>query len=396
MTPTRTATPQRVRIVLWIAAVWTLSALDSRLAVAYINGIASTQFVGTNACNDCHSGGARPTVLLVGPTQVAPSSTNVYTLTIETARPGGGLNVRSALGVMSIGGDAAANTRTVVGAGDRAEITHTMPKAAVNDVVTFTFQWTAPSSFTSTSLIGWGNAVNLGGTSSGDRADSSVLMVANSGEPPATTSPTATDTPTRTGTPTRTATVTATMTATQSSTRTMTPTSTPSVTRPSSPTQTATAEPSTTLTATESPTVTATSSPTSTPSITASRTPTGIPSSTPSVTASVTPTNSPAASSTPTASETVTASVTPTATATHTATPIPFTATATASATASATPIFDDADANCDAVASAADLPAFLAAYLSGQAAQCDADVDGDGMLTADDLDALIERLYES
>ena len=42
----------------------------------------------------------------------------------------------------------------------RAEITHTGPKSAMGGVTTFSFLWTAPSSFSSVTLQAWGNAVN--------------------------------------------------------------------------------------------------------------------------------------------------------------------------------------------------------------------------------------------
>lgn len=222
--------------------------------------------------------------MLSGPTQVAPSSTNVYTLTIETARPRGGFNVRANTGTLFTGGEASANTRTIVGAGGRIEITHSGPKIAVDDVITFSFQWTAPERFTSASLVAWGNAVNFNDDLTGDRANDAILMITSSGESTATTSPTITETP--------------------------------------------------------------------------------LPTQTPSATATL--------SATPTTSST-----------------------ATPTATASATPVFDDADANCDGLVTAADVAAFVTAFVVSATTDCDADVDGDGSLTPDDLDSLIEALYQ-
>lgn len=87
----------------------------------------------TNAgqnCNACHSGGVTPTVVLSGPTQVAPGSTHTFSLAIT-----GGQNVA--------GGQ-----------------------------VSWTFSWTAPVDPGSVTLYGSGNSVNLANGFNGDQASS--------------------------------------------------------------------------------------------------------------------------------------------------------------------------------------------------------------------------------
>lgn len=151
---------------------------------ALSSGITSDQFSNPSlGCMNtgCHSGGTAPTVSLTGPTMVAPGSINEYTLQITQPSPGqtqGGLNVSAPSGTFTVGGSDAANTQTDNNpVTSRDEITHTAPKTAVGGFTTFTFLWTAPLSFTSVTLTGWGNAVDGTGTSLNDAAGSSTLQV---------------------------------------------------------------------------------------------------------------------------------------------------------------------------------------------------------------------------
>jgi len=196
-----------------LIAVTVLGAAHGASAFSF--GQTSDQFIPNAAlgCNNtnCHSGGTKPTVSLTGPTSVLPGSTNIYTLTINNpaTQPRGGLNVAAPGGIFSTGGSDAAQTQTLAnGKTGALEITHLGPKSAVSGVTTFTFQWTAPNSFTSVTLTGWGNAVNFDHTSKGDAASVSSLVVSNGAQAPTSTpSPTATPAPpTVTATPTRTAT----------------------------------------------------------------------------------------------------------------------------------------------------------------------------------------------
>src|SRR5262245_1452825 len=165
-------------------------------ANALPGGIASTVF-GATGCPLCHGGGVAPDVLLSGPTSVAPGDTAEYTLTIfsNTAQNYGGFNVAVPLGTVSTGGPFALGTQTIPGALGLAEITHTAPKQGdFMNVIEFSFQWTAPPAYVSTTMRGWGNAVNLDSTTGGDAASLATLDVFS----------TTLDTPTARPTPTRT------------------------------------------------------------------------------------------------------------------------------------------------------------------------------------------------
>jgi hypothetical protein len=180
--------------LVWIAA---MVAIIGHPAVsrAFSTGIPSTVF-GPSGCPLCHSGGTTPTVVLSGPTTVSPGDTADYTLTIfgNPAQTHGGLNVAADGGLLSTGGPFAAGTQTIAGLSGLAEITHTAPKQGdVMDVVEFSFQWTAPTSFVGTvHMRGWGNNVNHDLTSSGDAAALATLNIVSTAPSP---TPTATPTP---------------------------------------------------------------------------------------------------------------------------------------------------------------------------------------------------------
>jgi len=213
-----------------------------------------------------------------------------------------------------------------------------------------------------------------------------------------TASATVTATPTRTATPIPSVSPTPTPTATPSPT--VTATRTPSLTPTLSPTATFTA--STTVTAT----ATRTSSATPSASPAATFTATAAPSSTPSATRtpSFTPSPTPSASFAPTPTATLTVSATPLATSTPAAT-APETPTPTSTVvntpieTAAGTPTpGPPGDVNCDAAVTAADLPA-LVTLIASQAipnACSNADVDGDGMLDENDINATISAMFGS
>jgi glucose/arabinose dehydrogenase len=177
-----------------VACIFALAAA-SRVE-AFSGGI-TTQSFGAGGCNQCHVGGIMPTVTLSGPTVVAPNSTNEYTLQITESglQNRAGLNVSALLGTLATGGSDSANTQAVVGTGGRDEVTHTSAKMASLGVVTFSFLWTAPSSFSSASLEAWGNAVNGNFSTSGDKADHDSLTIVSNLVTPTPTSAVETPTP---------------------------------------------------------------------------------------------------------------------------------------------------------------------------------------------------------
>ncbi len=190
--------PPRVPSFVAFAVVAALATASS--AIAFSGGITSLSFSANGGCNDCHSGGQVPTVTLTGPQGVLPDSLNEYTLTVSApgAQDLGGLNVSIADGVLSTGGADSANTQAVSGAGGLDEITHTSPKMSSGGVTTFTFLWTAPSTFSTLTLSGWGNAVNGNVSTTGDRAAHATLNVFNQSAPTDVPTPTPTPAPTPT------------------------------------------------------------------------------------------------------------------------------------------------------------------------------------------------------
>jgi hypothetical protein len=162
---------------LLVALFVSVLAIAAR-ASATSTGISSLSF-DSNGCNLCHGGGQPPTVSLTGPTTVSPSSENEYTLKIAAvgAQNKGGLNIAATDGVLDVGGASALNTRTIGGKNGLTEITHMSPKAASGGFVTFSFLWTAPSTETTVTLNGWGNAVDGSATSAGDKAALASLDV---------------------------------------------------------------------------------------------------------------------------------------------------------------------------------------------------------------------------
>jgi hypothetical protein len=172
-------------------------------AWGYSGGIASSGFpIPSLGCNFCHSGGSTPTVTLTGPTAVAPNSTNEYVLTVLEIgmQDHAGLNVSSVLGSLSTGGVFSTNTRLITEAiGGRDEITHSSPKQAIGGMIEFSFLWTAPGSFTNTTLTAWGNAVDNGLGTSGDNASSASLEIFQAAADTPTPTPIpSTETPTET------------------------------------------------------------------------------------------------------------------------------------------------------------------------------------------------------
>jgi len=134
----------------------------SGLALASENGISGYSgnpgINNGNSCDTCHSGGATPSVDIAGPMTVMPGSTNTYTLTISGGQSAwGGLDVSATLGALS----------TITGEGTRissGEIVQSARKAAVGSDVSFSFNWTAPSSPGTAALYGAGLSANGSGT----------------------------------------------------------------------------------------------------------------------------------------------------------------------------------------------------------------------------------------
>lgn len=149
-----------------------LLAATSSQVLAERRGITTDSF-GPDGCNECHDGGNAPTVEVLGPAFMRPSSTHEFTVRIGASgeQVMGGLNVSAAGGALAIGGKNSAKTIPVPNQSANAvEITHQDRKAAKKGFITFSFLWTAPAEFSSADLSVWGNAVNNNGASNGDGA----------------------------------------------------------------------------------------------------------------------------------------------------------------------------------------------------------------------------------
>lgn len=246
-----------MRGVRWMALAALIAALpNADAARASSGGITGHSGRNNPTCNTCHDGGMRPEVAFVGPETVDAGATVTLRFTVRAASPvgkAGGFNVAAEAGTLIVipGED----VRRSAG-----ELTHTDPKDNDDDrTAGWDFQWTAPAAVGTYRLWGAGNAVNLNGQSTGDRANTAVLrieVVAAAATPTAT--PTATPLP---------------------------PTPTASPSPPAEPTTTATLPPS----PTSPPTETAPPTATAVATVTAESTATAGGDDTPTPPASVTP-----------------------------------------------------------------------------------------------------------
>lgn len=116
------------------------------------------------SCNQCHSGGTAPTVVINGPATLAAGQSAEYTLVVTTGlvRAGGG--VAGSDGVM---------LTPIAGGGFRdsfGEMVQDAPLTVNGGSATFRFTVKAPSVGTSMKLWGVGLAANNSANQSGDRA----------------------------------------------------------------------------------------------------------------------------------------------------------------------------------------------------------------------------------
>ncbi|MFN7135457.1 MAG: choice-of-anchor V domain-containing protein [Myxococcales bacterium] len=160
------------------AALAAAFALAPALAHANSGGITGNS--KPPGCNNCHSGGAAPTVALTGPDTLAAGATGTYTLTITGgAGAYGGFNVSAENG---------ATLQTVAGQAAQkfgAELTHSSPKPFGGGSVSWQFQAVAPGTAGTFKLYGAGNSVNGIGGNNGDQAafDELTVTVTGGGSP---------------------------------------------------------------------------------------------------------------------------------------------------------------------------------------------------------------------
>jgi hypothetical protein len=158
-----------LRIFSW-AAIAAVALTYAPPAFSRAAGIAgrSGKVAGSD-CNDCHNGGAAPTVSLTGPATVTAGMTAEYTFTITTAQP-----------VTGMAASASDNITLVPGVGLKllnAEVVHAAPVEPTAGVTTFKFSLQAPATPQAVMLWAAGNAGNNDNTTGGDLAALDTLTV---------------------------------------------------------------------------------------------------------------------------------------------------------------------------------------------------------------------------
>ncbi len=148
-----------------------VSSLVASAALASSGGVNS---VGVNGCNACHTGGTAPTVTL-GPTMtLGPAQAGVFTLSVSSTNGthAGFLVTASQAGTFTPSAGQRLNPAGTA-------LTHSAPREKdATGNVRFEFKWTPGASVQGpVTLSGWGNSVDLLGTSQGDRAAQSTLSL---------------------------------------------------------------------------------------------------------------------------------------------------------------------------------------------------------------------------
>ena len=129
-----------------LAVIWLSSS-----ARAYPNGVSGFSGKSGSTCKTCHSSGTTlPTVAISGPATVVSGSTNSYTLN-NSGGPNSGLDVAASAGTFTGG----SNTQVMNG-----EITHMA--SLTSTPLTWTFNWTAPTVTTTTTVTMYGASISGG------------------------------------------------------------------------------------------------------------------------------------------------------------------------------------------------------------------------------------------
>jgi hypothetical protein len=166
----------------WLAGALALVVVAG-VAAAYSGGRigrSGNPATGGLTCNQCHSGGRPPVVVINGPSIVEPGQTATYSLVISGGQEaGGGFNVSADAGELDKPAGATDVQVLIEQMTQRPEVTHTAPKAVDSQgTVTFTFEWTAPQTAGIATLYGAGNSVNFSGYPDGDAVAAVTRAVA--------------------------------------------------------------------------------------------------------------------------------------------------------------------------------------------------------------------------
>ena len=118
------------------------------------------RFNSGTPCTPCHGSGSTNTIVAINglPTEYIKGKIYPLTFTVENpANSKAGFNIQVSGGALTAGTGSKINTA-------KTQITHTTPKSATNNVVTFSFNWTAPTSTAnSVTFTAVGNSVNGNG-----------------------------------------------------------------------------------------------------------------------------------------------------------------------------------------------------------------------------------------
>ncbi len=138
------------------------------------NGIGGYSGKGGDSCSDnCHAGGSVPDVEFDGPRGAATNSTASFLFSVTSTNPR----------QFVAGFDIAANGGTlevIEGEGERtegAELTHTEPKQAIDNVTSWLFRWRAPAQEGHYRIFGAGLSANGTGSRLGDESATATLDV---------------------------------------------------------------------------------------------------------------------------------------------------------------------------------------------------------------------------
>lgn len=118
------------------------------------------RFNNGTPCTPCHGSGSTNTIVAINGLPTEYIKGKIYPLTFTVENPG---NAKAGFNIQVSGGALAAGTGSKINSA-KSQITHTTPKSATNNIVTFSFNWTAPTSTaTSVTFTAVGNSVNGNG-----------------------------------------------------------------------------------------------------------------------------------------------------------------------------------------------------------------------------------------
>lgn len=158
--------------------IFFIAAFSTIVLYAYPTGITGQTLKTTSEGCVCHGASNTPSVnvTISGPDYMLPNSTGTFIVTIS-----GGPLVRAGTNISASAGTLQPGS----GSGLQLiadELTHTSPKQPSAGVVTFQFNYTAPSTLGTQTLYANGNSVNFNGTSNGDQwnwAPNKIVTVSN-------------------------------------------------------------------------------------------------------------------------------------------------------------------------------------------------------------------------